>query len=312
VTLLRSSGYEGLSARMNRRLAMLRFILDHRSNRHRRAWAIGRWAGWQVWRRTVRRPVTVRFWNGLSARVYPDWPYSWTAIYVGLTEYDEMNFTLRYLRGGDAFVDVGANVGFYSLLAAHANQCAPVIAFEPHPTGAERLRENASINSMACIRVVQAAAGDRAGQAMLTPNLADQNRIEPTVEGSDLLPVPVVTVDAEIEAAGIDPRSVALVKVDTEGFEARVLAGAAGLIEQRPGPVWMVELTGLGRRYGAVDADVRRMFSEHGYHALRYDADANRLVDAGSDTGNILFARDPEAVASRLETTASQHKPAVP
>src|ERR1700704_6056429 len=106
------------SERMARRLALLKLIINHPVNRSRRVQAIGRWAGWQAWRFIVRRPITVRVWPGVRARVYPDWPYSWTAIYLRLAEYDDMMFALRYLRPGDSFVDVGANVGFYSLLAS--------------------------------------------------------------------------------------------------------------------------------------------------------------------------------------------------
>jgi hypothetical protein len=66
------------------------------------------------------------------------------------------------------------------------------------------------------------------------------------------------------------------------------------------------------RRVGALGRWAGWQVWRRGYHSLRDGADANRLVDAASDADNILFARGPEAVASRLETTASQHKPAVP
>jgi FkbM family methyltransferase len=253
--------------------------------------------------------VTVNFWSGLRVRVHPDWPYSWTAIYFGLAEYDDMLFALRYLRPGDVFIDVGANIGFYSLLASSVNSGAPVVAFEPHPVASSRLRENAALNSFGNIHVRQVAAGSAAGSAMLTSDLGEQNRIW-TGEGNDAsVQVPVVTLDGELTELGLDPASVALVKIDTEGFEGEVLAGAGRLLDARPGPVWMVEITGLGTRYGSDDAAVHAMFAEHGYRPLIYVAANNRFaVHGGSEPGNLIFARDPEAVRARL--TAGRLEPA--
>lgn len=289
---------------MQRRSVILRFILAHPANRGHRVRAVARYAGWQAWRRLVGRPMTVNFWSGLRVRVHPDLPYSWTAIYFRLAEYDDMMFTLRYLRPGDTFIDVGANIGFYSLLASSVNAGAPVVAFEPHPVACSRLRENAGINSFGNIRVREAAAGSAAGSAMLTSDLGERNRIRAEAGANDRsVHVPVVTLDGELAELGIDPLSVALVKIDTEGFEANVLAGARRLLDARPGPVWMVELTGLGTRYGSDDAALHVMFAERGYRPLVYVAARRRFaVHDGSEPGNLIFAREPEAVAARLSS----------
>jgi FkbM family methyltransferase len=287
---------------MQRRTVILRFILEHPVNRGHRVRALMRYAGWQAWRRIVRRPMTVNFWNGLRVRVHPDLPYSWTAIYFGLAEYDDMMFTLRYLRPGDAFIDVGANIGFYSLLASSANAGAPVVAFEPHPVASRWLRENARINSFGNIQIREVASGSETGSAMLTSDLGERNRIVVGSDGNNaMVAVRVVTLDDELAELGIDPSSVALVKIDTEGFEANVLAGARRLLDSRPGPVWMVELTNLGTRYGSEDAAVYAKFAERGYRPLVYVAADNRFaVHEGSEAGNLIFARDPEAAAARL------------
>ncbi len=298
---------ETLRERMVRRGQMLRFVLDHPLNRNHRLRAMGRVAAWQAWRHVLGRPLTVRFWDGLRVRVYPDWPYSWTALYVRLTEYDEMTFALRYLAPGDGFIDVGANIGLYSLLASRASRGAPVVAIEPHPLAAARLRENADLNSFANIDVRQAAAGSAGGVAMLTSGLVDQNQIRPELKGyADSVRAPVVTIDDTLPTTRLDPGAVSMVKIDTEGFEARVLAGARGLLSAEPGPVWLVELAGLGRRYRSGDTEVRTVFHDHGYVPLGYDATANRLTsrESGFERGNVIYARDPDAVSDRLNTAS--------
>lgn len=303
---------ESRRERMQRRLSMLKLVLNHPLNRQNRMGATGRWAAWQVWKLLVRRPVSIRFWRHLRVRVYPDWPYSWTAIYLKLAEYDDMMLTLRYLRAGESFVDVGANIGFYSLLASSVNGGAPVLAFEPHPIAVNRLRENAALNSLSNIRVVEAALGDVAGYGQLTTGLFDENRIATVEETGISATVPLVTLDGELRKQQIDPATVGLVKIDTEGFESRVLRGAALLIESVPGPVWIVELTGLGSRYGSDDAEVHTLFAQHGYHALTYRAAENRVVPwQGPDPlrGNVIFARDVDQVNMRLGSVSSASEP---
>jgi FkbM family methyltransferase len=244
----------------------------------------------------------------VRVRVYPDWPYSWTAIYLRLAEYDDMMFTLRYLRSGDAFVDVGANVGFYSLLASSANGGSPVLALEPHPVASQRLRENALLNSFENIRIRAVAAGRAPGSANLTANLVDQNRISAGVDDSGpTITVPVVTLDAELVAQKISVEDVRLVKIDTEGFEANVLSGALSLLDTKPGPAWLVEMAGLGLRYGTDDPEILAMFKDRGYQAFSYAANDNKLIKyegLDPDRGNVIFARNPQSVSSRLEHAA--------
>lgn len=285
-----------------RRLAMLRLILDHPLNRNRRIRAMSRFAGWQAWRLLIRRPLTVRFWRDLKVRVHPDWPYSWTAIYLGLTEYDDMMFTLKYLRPGDAFIDVGANIGYYSLLASSANEGAAVLAYEPHPTGSRRLRENAQLNRFENIVVRAVALGGTDGVAQLTTALFDENRIQVPGHDADSVEVPMVTLDGDLRQNGIDPASVAVVKIDTEGYEASVLAGAGQLLATRPGPVWIVEMSNLGRRYGFEGSEVVQVFEKLGYRSFRYVAGENSFTahDPTRDAGNVIYARDAHAIVDRL------------
>jgi hypothetical protein len=82
-----------------------------------------------------------------------------------------------------------------------------------------------------------------------------------------------------------------------------VLRGAASLLETRPGPVWIVEMTGLGLRYGSDDQEVEALFLNQGYQALLYRAAENQIVSwkrSDAERGNVIFARDPEQVRARL------------
>ena len=89
-------------------------------------------------------------------------------IYVGLLEFADMMLLLHFLREGDLFLDIGANVGAYTVLASGVCR-ARTWAFEPDPTTVERLKRNITINSLdALVRVCEFALGAERGEVAFT------------------------------------------------------------------------------------------------------------------------------------------------
>lgn len=278
----------------------LGFIVRHPANRRRRLRALLVFAGWQVWKRTTHRSITATYWRGLRVRVYPDNRSGSLALYTGLPEYDDMLFTERFLKPGDAVIDVGANIGLYSLLAASRTGAGRVIALEPHPVAANRLRENVTLNGLQNIDVRCEAAGPESGVARLTANLDTINHIVEDAVTTDSISVPVVTLD-DLANPG---DQVALVKVDAEGFEAAVLAGAHRLLGERAVTAWVVEVNGLGGRYESGQETVLQTFERFGYFPYRYFADENLLKAGAAPSGkvewNLIFISNLDEVRRRL------------
>jgi FkbM family methyltransferase len=150
----------------------------------------------------------------------------------------------RTFRPGDVFIDVGAHWGFFSLQAATHAAGVGVVAFEPDPTNASILFRNVTENGLVNkVAVVSAACGDTSDIAPLVANSTMMH----SIRGVGLKPpfargpskwVPVVTLDEALarfpQAAG---RRIVL-KVDAEGFEPQVVAGAASML--RSGRVAMI------------------------------------------------------------------------
>jgi FkbM family methyltransferase len=98
-------------------------------------------------------------------------------IYVGLHEFADMMFLLHFLRRHDGFVDVGANVGSYTVLASGV--CgAKTYAFEPDPNSVAHLRRNISVNSLEDLVVVfEYALGADRKDVLFTVNLDTMNKV---------------------------------------------------------------------------------------------------------------------------------------
>ena len=175
-----------------------------------------------------RAVVRVRSGNARGARLELDLTRE-RAYWLGHYEPEIQAFLAAHVRRGGVVYDVGAHVGFHSVGAACLG--AEVHAFEAVPENARRLRRNAELNALP-LHVHEAAAWDEEGRVGL---LAGYDGPEARVGGSGV--VRSVTLDAFADAHP-DPD---LVKLDVEGAELRVLAGARRLVE-RARPLVLLEL----------------------------------------------------------------------
>lgn len=173
-------------------------------------------------------------------------------------------------RYGGVVLDVGANTGFYSLVAAAVSPSGHSLAFEPFSPAADVLERNLVLNGWGgCVELHRTAVSDHVGEAALYVPPADHGLVETSAslnegfkeEMASSAVVAVTTLDAHLAAIGA-PR-VGVVKIDVESLEHRVLAGAPGLLgAQRP--VVFLEVLPMGDA-----AAIERARREHGYTDLR-------------------------------------------
>lgn len=139
---------------------------------------------------------------------------------------DDSGMLRAILKPGDTYVDVGANIGHLAIEAALiVGPAGKVVAIEAHPTTCEYCNENIRLNGLGQrIDLVRCAIGDSRGVVCFSdnaPSSADQNRV--IAEGA--LRVPRFRLDDLIGAG-----TIALLKIDVEGYELFVLRGAESIL----------------------------------------------------------------------------------
>jgi FkbM family methyltransferase len=173
-------------------------------------------------------------------------------------DYDERyeaDMVPRLLEAGEVFWDIGANIGFFTLLAATVlNHTGEVVAFEPGRQAYQRLERNLSLNPYKNIHLHKVAVADREGEAVLhlSADLAD-GRASLYASGATGPNQPLqqschtVSLDDYGERLGLHPPH--FVKIDVEGAEPLVLRGARQML-QRDCPLLLVEMKETALRAG--------------------------------------------------------------
>lgn len=271
---------------------LLRFLARHPLVRRDPLGAAARLLRWQMAARRgqvleapwVEGPaglVRLRLKRGLSSAT--------ACWYAGLTDPAEMGFVLQALRPHDRMVDVGANVGVYAALAAGAVG-AQVLALEPAAETLPDLRAMVALNGIADrVGIRAVAAGAAPGVLRFTTGRGTTNHA--ATDGA--VEVPVETLDRL--AAGAPPL---FIKVDVEGDEPAVLAGAAGLLAGADLRAVVLETA------GSTDGPVEALMRAAGFTPFAYDP-FRRALSARNGPGrpNTLYLRDLCFWEQRLATT---------
>ena len=208
-------------------------------------------------------------------------------IYAGLHEFADMLLLLHFLREGDLFLDIGSNIGSYTILASGVRR-ATTWAFEPDPDAVRTLKRNVALNGLDDRVIIhEFALGDADGEVSFTRGLDTTNRVA-TVNDADVRTVRVARLDSVIDAA-----RPAMIKMDVEGFEERVLRGAQRLLGCES--LKLIELETLTP---AMEA----MLRDHGFSRGYYDPTRRSLATHPADlpAANAVFVRDWDFVAARL------------
>ena len=229
-------------------------------------------------------------------------------------EPDVSNVVLRVLRKGDLFIDVGANVGFFTLVsAALVGSTGRVISIEPDEKNLDRLKTSAGLNSFNNIILIKRPVSDKVqdvdffinhddsgGNALWDPGEFPGNIKSKAKRKS--ITMSTTTLDILIAEHGLlNPK---LIKVDTEGAEQNILEGGCKLLQGASVPFVIAELHEFGLKKMGYSQQTLRSFMENlGYSTfiLFFNGVLPKLIPPKTQIRsehiiNLLFST-PEAVS---------------
>ncbi len=251
-------------------------IWKHPANQGREVQAVLQFLGWQISKRTTGHGRVIDF-HGKKLMCYPDSPSTGAALYFnGLADFWEMKFLLAYLRPGDSFLDIGANAGVYSILAAACvGNDGSIDSFEPMEDMAGRIEDQAKLNGLSNLHVHRLVVGEHNGPVEFgfSTNNAERH-IRRAVES--------IGCGIRLQSVRLDDfqpeKRYAMGKMDIEGAEPMALRGCAERLRQSSPPVWLLEIAGYSTCYGIATEEVISFLSEAGYRCAIYEPTLRRIT----------------------------------
>jgi FkbM family methyltransferase len=260
----------------------------------------------------LRESRVMRWRDGLRLVITPGEEVSRAVFVSGVYEPASTAVLRRLILRGTTFIDVGANIGIYTLLASRwVGDTGHVYSFEPSSRELAVLRRNVELNRLTNVTVIQAAVHDHAGSATLHVaggKHRGQNTLAPSfayeiVEQEDEEQVSLVVLD-ELWKTGQVPRP-DVIKIDAEGAELHILRGAAELLRET-GPAVLFEANErLLRASGASIEELARFICNLNYSVYRLDDDTGDLIPVSHmrnvSAGN--FVAFPRRYSQALDRT---------
>lgn len=213
----------------------------------------------------------------------------------------EIALVRRFVEPGDTVVDVGAHIGTFSLpLAYSVGWTGSVLAFEPNPTSFELLRLNVILNDLQSVVHVSSSAlaatateyfvvdnrTANSGASYLSiepprplPRHADPDPATGTVSNQPSRPITATTLDRFLDGTDAAPGPISLIKIDVEGMEESVIAGARGTVESNRPVVYFELAAEQARRSSLPDLAHLDYLHDLDYRFVRNVGERNAAVD---------------------------------
>lgn len=279
----------------------LQFIFNHPVAGKNKWASFWRFTGWQIQSRTYKHPVVYPFVENSKLIVQGGMTGATGNIYTGLHEFEDMMFLLHLLRPGDIFVDAGANIGSYSILASSVAG-AKSVSFEPVPSTFLHLKHNVAVNNIELsVELQNAGVGKEKGILHFTSDYDTMNHVvtDPDHSNQETIQVEIVAID---ESLG--NRVPTLIKIDTEGFEMAVLQGASKTLANSSMMAIIVEINGSCRRYGIDEKNIHEFIVARGFTPISYNPfeRSYSIKPSFNPHGNTIYIKNETEVQKRLVT----------
>lgn len=281
----------------------IRLIISHPLSKRMKVAALKRWLKWQIGSRLVPGGVAVTFVNDAKLLVQPGMTGATGNIYLGLHEFENMSFVLHMLRKNDLFVDIGANIGSYTILAS-AVVGAKCISIEPIPATYNHLLNNINLNGVKdLVNSYNLGIGQKNGTLNFTSDNDTTNHVldERRDTSNKVVEVEVKSLDNLI--GSLAPK---LLKIDVEGYENAVIEGARKVLSSDALDAVIMELNGSGDKYGYDEIALHKKMTDYGFKPFIYNPFERKLISLNGKnvfSDNTLYLRNIESISKRLSTS---------
>jgi FkbM family methyltransferase len=285
-------------------ISSLTKVLKHPLNKDHKNKALWRIIWWKCNQLFFHIPSMVQLTPEMKCICYPESSYGSLIVYTTFPEFPEMDFLYRYLKSGDIFFDIGANIGAISLLAA-SRQVKKIYAWEPSPAPLQCFYQNIKLNNLENIIFVrEKVVSDHKERVPFTIGAhSETDHIAYSSDKKQSLSIQAETLDSFISSQGLS--FIDFVKIDVEGAELKVLKGLEENLHNGKIGVLIVEINKNSQQFGYSCSEIISYLEKRNFLVYYFDGlKLKRLQNFSMinfRTFNIVAAYRTEKVLKRLK-----------
>jgi len=225
--------------------------------------------------------IDVKSSHGIKIRLYKDSKFSSFSL-LNDFETAEKEFVKLFLDKGDVFIDVGANIGLFTLIAARIiGNKGKIISIEPTKKTFERLKEHIELNRYKNIIPINLALSDKKGIAILKKDMTGYdawNSLAKPTKGNLIVSENVLTTTLDEIVKEYQLDNIKLIKIDVEGWEIPVMLGGEKILYSKKPPALIVEFTSKNAiNAGYSCLDLFNTGIKYGYKWYEFDHTSRKL-----------------------------------
>jgi FkbM family methyltransferase len=274
----------------------LRWLFSHEACRKHPLRTCYRLVRWELLR-LGNSQLKYRYDDAFDITLLPNEGVSRLTYYFDVSEPDLFRVYNALLKPGMVVLDVGANIGLHTLyFCKRVKSKGKVFAFEPTKNTFERLVTHIKDNDVHNVEAFNCALGATIGRAEVVENPGDTSRAfvrDIGLDSTALCGVELLTLDAFVEAQKI--QRIDFLKIDAEGFEGEILAGATEILARKTVRVMQIELDQQSAgQTGSGGATIIPALLANGYVLAKWNAAINRFERASVKGFNSFFVLEQD------------------
>lgn len=182
---------------------------------------------YQIFKRLTNNVISIKLFNGRRIFLFPHSNVSTVLVYTDIPDKAEVQILRKYSTDHTIFLDIGANIGSYSVLLM--DKIKDIYAFEPHPSTSKKCRMNFLLNGYDDKNVIQSALSDAVGEIYFTNDETQTSINKITTDINNSIKVKSDTLD-NFAAKYLDKNLDYIIKIDAEGFEYNIINGGINFL----------------------------------------------------------------------------------
>lgn len=263
----------------------LKLVFLHPLNRNKPLNTFLRILWWKINQLIFHLPVIYQITPNRKCICYPDSSYGGLIVYLRMPEYEGNKYILNNLKPNDIFIDVGACIGDYSLFASSIITNGHVYAFEPFKKSIEMFEENITLNGIKNISIYKGVASDKNGYERLSVEKESEvNHITHGKKTGNTIKIPSITLDTYIVENNI--KQIAILKIDVEGSEMKVLKGAEKSIQEKKIKKILIELNKNNQFFGTSNQKIITWLKKQQYNVYLFEEDRVKKITSTKGVEN--------------------------